>query len=135
MATIIKNTPLLYPELSYKINGILFCVFKELGFGYKEKHIQRAVANAFRNAGIEFQEQVMAIIDMQGKVVGRYFLDFVVEGKIVLELKVAERFLRKDYEQVKDYLDRSGLLLGLLARFGKNGVKTERVLRPRSKSL
>jgi len=123
-------TKLLYPELSYQINGILFSVFKEIGPGYREKHVQRAVADAFRRAGLHFQEQFMVIMQSNANVVGRYFLDFVIEGTIVLELKVAERFFRKDYEQVKYYLHQSKLGLGLVARFGRNGVKVERVVRP-----
>ncbi len=101
--------PLLFPELSYRIGGILFQVFNELGPGYHEKHVQRAVANALRANGVPFKEQVPAEFEFQGRKIGRYFLDFVVDDKIVLELKVRGRFLRKDFEQLKQYLGRTGL--------------------------
>ena len=72
----------------------------------------------------------MIIMKSDSKFIGRYFMDFVVEDKIVLELKVGERLYKKDYDQIKYYLFRTGLDLGLLARFGRNGVRVERVLRP-----
>lgn len=125
-----QSTKLLYPDLSYNVNGILFNTFKEIGPGYQEKHVQRAVAQGFEKAKLNYKEQVMVVMQVHGKVVGRYFLDFVVDEKVVLELKVAERFFRKDYDQVKYYLLTSGIQLGLLARFGRSGVKVERVLRP-----
>ncbi len=125
---------LFFPELSYQIGGILFRVYNELGPGYHEKHVQRAVANALRSAKIAFQEQVPMEFEFQGRSIGRYFLDFVVDSKIVLELKVRGRFLKKDFNQVKQYLRKTGLQLGLLARFGQSGVVIERVLRPHTDS-
>lgn len=123
---------ILYPELCYKINGILFKVFVEMGSGHREKHLQGAVAESFRVAGLKFREQMMVVIKFGEKVVGKYFLDFVVEGKIAVELKVGEHLFKKDYEQVRYYLIESGLKLGLLARFGRHGVAVERVLNPKN---
>ncbi len=124
------DSKVIYPELGYQIYGILFKVFKELQSGYKEKHVQRAVAIALSKTGFKFKEQVKFIIEFGGKIIGCYFLDFIIEEKIVLEIKVAERFYQKDYDQVKDYLFKSGLKLGLLARFGRNGVVIRRILCP-----
>jgi GxxExxY protein len=125
-----SNANLFYPDDCYKIYGILFKVFKNLGVGYKEKHVQRAVAIALNKDGIKFKEQAPFSMNYESRFVGRYFLDFVIEGKIVLELKVGERLYKRDYEQIKYYLLKSGLKLGLLAKFGRNGVAVERVLRP-----
>lgn len=125
-------TELLYPELSYQIVGIFFQVQNFLPNGYQEKHVQRATAIAFTKAGIRFSEQVMTTITFEGKVVGRYFFDFVVEEKIVVEIKVSEKLTKNDFDQVKRYLQRSNLRLGLLARFGQNGVKVYRILKPQS---
>lgn len=122
---------LLFPELSYRIVGILFQVHNTLPNGYQEKHVQRATAIALTQAGIKFAEQVATNIEFGGTTIGRYFFDFVVEDKIVVELKVGERLTRKDFDQVKHYLQRSGLRLGLLVRFGQKGVKVYRILKPR----
>ncbi len=125
------SNELLYPELSYQINGILFSVHNRLlEEGYREKHVQLAVAVTLKENNIKFSEQILVPLLFEGKRVGSYFIDFAIEDKIVLELKVADKVYKKDFDQVKKYLIQSGLKLGLLARFGKNGVKIYRVLRP-----
>lgn len=53
-----EKLKLIYPDLSYKIIGILFEVFNELGYSYKEVYYQRAIAKSFETLGIEFREQV-----------------------------------------------------------------------------
>jgi GxxExxY protein len=121
---------LLYPELSYRIVGILFKVQNELPSGYQEKHVQRAVAVSLLKNKIVFRQQVMTTIEYEGRVVGRYLFDFIVGNKIVVELKVSEKLSKKDFDQIKQYLERSDLKLGLLARFGQKGVRVYRVLKP-----
>lgn len=125
-----ETAELFYPELSYRIVGILFQAQNELGDGYQEKHIQRALAVIFDKERIQFKQQVMIPIIIEDKIVGRYFLDFEIENKIILEIKVGEKLSKKDFDQVKQYLLRFNLQLGLLARFGRNGVKIYRILKP-----
>lgn len=52
---ILRKTDLLYPDLSYKIVGILFDVDNELGYGYKEKYYEQAVSVALGNANIKYE--------------------------------------------------------------------------------
>ena len=56
------------------------------------------------------------------------YLDFLIENKIILELKQGNLFSRKDIEQVYNYLKASNLKLGILARFTKSGVKYKRII-------
>ena len=121
---------LIYPELSYTLVGILFHIQNKLGKGYKEKHVQRAVALALQERDISYKEQVMSKIEFGNKVIGRYYLDFLIDGIIALELKVGEKLTTQDFTQVKDYLAKTGLALGLIACFSRNGVKIYRVLKP-----
>jgi len=122
------RTDLIYPELSYKIIGILFDVYNKLGPGYQEKYYQRAIASAFRKQRFAFREQVpIPLIYLEEKI-GRYFLDFLIENKIVLEIKRGDRFSRKDIEQVYAYLKAKKLKLGLLANLTNRGVKFKRIL-------
>lgn len=122
-------TKILYPELSYKIVGLLFKVFNELGSGLQENIYQKAVKLALENEDIPFLEQVRYDIELFGSFVGRYYIDFVVDNKIVLELKAKKSLSRSDIRQVFGYLKKSRLELGLLARFGHNGVEVKRILR------
>ncbi|MCX5750341.1 MAG: GxxExxY protein [Candidatus Saganbacteria bacterium] len=120
---------IVYPELSYQIVGILFKVFKSLGAGLQEKYYQKAIKLQFIKEGIAFLEQVRIDLDIEGQNVGRYYLDFVVDHKIVLEIKVKPSFCKADFLQVLRYLGKSGLELGILARFGRDGVEIKRILK------
>ncbi len=46
---------IVYKELSYKVVGVIFEVFKELGYGFKERYYEDAIAKEFKNKGIEFK--------------------------------------------------------------------------------
>jgi len=116
--------------LSYKIVGILYDVYNELGSGHREYVYERAIASEFRKSGIKFAEQVPANLTYKGEIIGQYRFDFLVEGKIVLELKQGDRFSRKNFEQVTGYLQLKNLPLGILANFTSSGVVTKRVLSP-----
>jgi len=60
--------------------------------------------------------------------VGNYFLDFVIENKIVLELKKCNRISQKHIEQVYAYLKATDLKLEIIANFTKEGVKFKRIV-------
>jgi len=120
---------LVYPQLSYKIVGILYKVFKNLGPGLQEHYYQKAIKLAFEREGIPFLEQVRVELEMYGKSVGRYYIDFVIDHKIVVEIKSRSNFYRSDIYQVLGYLKKSGIQLGLLARFGRDGVAVKRILK------
>lgn len=124
----LKRKDLFYPELSYKIVGVLFSVFNELGYQYQEKYYQRAVARCFADLGISFKEQLSAPIEFRGKQIGRYIFDFLVDDKIILEIKRGDGFSIVDIRQVLGYLKKSDLKLGILARFSSHGLKFKRII-------
>ena len=126
--TLLKRQDLVYPELSYKIVGVLFDVCNELGAGHQEKYYQKAVAKALNEANVKFKEQVKVPLKYRKENVGIYFLDFLIEDKMILEIKRGDRFSKDFYHQVNAYLEASGLKLGLLANFTNNGVKFKRVV-------
>ncbi len=128
MPTEKKIIDLVYPELSYKVIGILFNVFNELGYGYQEKYYQRAVATLFKKNNIAFCEQVSVSLEFQGNTIGRYYLDFLIENKLVLELKKRDRFLKSNIDQVYGYLKRFDLKLGIIANFTKQDLKFKRIV-------
>ena len=120
---------LIHPDLSYQIVGILFKVYKGLGGGLHEKIYQRAIEQALQNGKVAFQSEVRFDLQYNGTTIGKYFIDFVIDNKIALEIKSKRTLYRSDFRQIYAYLKRSGLELGILARFGLNGVETKRVLR------
>jgi GxxExxY protein len=130
MNTQIKLTrkDLIYPELSYQIMGVLFKVASEMGYGYKEKSYQNAIENEFKDLGIKYDRELSVRITYKGKSVGIVFYDFLIEDKIVLEVKVRDYFSVRDIRQLYSYLKAKNLKLGILAHFTKSGVKYKRVL-------
>jgi GxxExxY protein len=124
----LKRQDLVYPELSYKIKGCAYEVFNELGFGHAEKFYQRALAVQFRKEGITFKEQVYTPLKFKGEIIGKQFFDFLVEDKIIVELKKNNNFSKGNIDQVKQYLQTSKLQLALLINFSSNGVVSKRIV-------
>ena len=79
----------LYGELTGKIIGILYKVYNQLGPGLQEKYYQRAIAEELREIKISFeQEKAIPLLYVYGgKNIGKHILDFLIDNKIILELK------------------------------------------------
>lgn len=121
---------LIYPELSYKIVGVLFKVHSKLGGRYQEKYYQRAVEVALREEEIQFEREITANLTFGKTKIGKYILDFLIEGKIILELKTKPEFDREDFRQIMAYLKAKNLKLGIIANFRGAKLVYKRVLNP-----
>ena len=124
----VKRNDLLYPDLSYRIIGCAYSVFKELGSGCLEKHYQRAMKISLDKNSIENKEQVSHEIKFEDKLIGRIFLDFLVEDKIIVEIKKSDKFSVENINQVYNYLKATGLQLALIINFGRTEVKFKRII-------
>lgn len=122
------ESKVVYPDLSFQIVGILFDVYNTLGSGYLEKHYQKALEHAFTSSSIKYLPQAPYRVKYRQEIVGRYFMDFIIEDKIVLEIKRTEHFSRDDFNQVIGYLKATGYKLGIIASFTSRGLKFKRVL-------
>jgi len=119
---------LVYPELSYQIVGFLFDIFLQLGYGYRENQYQKAIEIAFNNAKLSYKKEVPIKIRYREQFIATNYLDFLVEDKIIIELKQGNQFNQKDIDQLYNYLKATGLKLGILARFTRSGVKFKRIV-------
>lgn len=119
---------LIYPKLSYKIIGALFSVYNSLGAGYTEKYYQRAVAEALKKEGIKFSREIPVKLQFDGATIGHHHIDFLIEDKIVLELKRTRRLLPKDFKQVLMYLKSTNKRLGILANIGREELEYKRIV-------
>ncbi|MCK5460169.1 GxxExxY protein, partial [Candidatus Parcubacteria bacterium] len=98
--------------------------------GYKEKYYEKAIAECFKKENIKFKQQAAYKILLKNKVIGINYIDFIVDDKIVLEIKRGNHFSKQNMNQVKQYLKITKLKLAILANFMPNGVKFIRVLNP-----
>ncbi|MFI5219358.1 MAG: GxxExxY protein [Bacteroidia bacterium] len=127
-ATILKRDDLVYPELSFKLVGYAFEVFNELGYGHHEKHYQKAFAILLKQNNHIFEEQKYYNLKFKGEIIGKSFLDFEIEDKVVVELKKDALFSNKRIEQVLEYLKESEKKLAILISFSSQGVKSKRLI-------
>lgn len=121
---------LVYPQLSYQIVGILFEVHRRLGGDFEEKYYQRAVEKLFQEHNLQYIKELKASIFFEGDKIGKYFLDFFVEGKIIVELKAMPRLTPAHFRQVRSYLKVKNLELGILANFRGDSLLYKRILNP-----
>lgn len=119
---------IVYKDLSYKIIGIAFKVYNKLGFGHREKIIHRAISVELKNEGIGFKNEFSIVIKYEGKIIGTYRIDFVIEDKIVVEIKIANDFYTRDLKQLWSYLKANNYKLGILIIFNKDGVRYRRIV-------
>lgn len=129
-----QSNKILYKELSYEIVGALFDAFKSLGSNYQERYCQRAVEIFLIKRKIPFKREVSVKIAVGNKLIGKHFLDFLINDSIILELKKGNKANMSDIKQVLMYLKTTGLKLGILAYFGSNGVKYKRIINSDSHS-
>ena len=116
------SAKIIYPKLSYKIVGICFDAHNEIGRYAREKQYGDFIAKKFKEKGITFKREFS--ISQSGN-----FVDFLVEGKVILELKTQRIVTSKDYYQIQRYLHAAGLKLGILINFNSKYLNPKRVIR------
>jgi ATP-dependent DNA helicase RecG len=119
---------LLYKDLTYAIRDILFKIRKELGLGHKELIYQRAIEEELKQRGILFTREARIPVFYQKKQVGTYQPDFVIDEKVILELKSLPFIGQKEKKQLWTYLKGSNYSLALLANFGTSDLTIDRVI-------
>lgn len=118
-----KPNKLLFPELSYEVNGVLFKVHNELGRFCREKDYGNLVEKYLKEKGLKYRREVS--IDIGNNIIR---IDFIIEESIALELKAKKLILRDDYYQLKRYLIQLNCSLGIIVNFQDKYLKPRRVL-------
>ncbi|OGK42620.1 hypothetical protein A3A74_06315 [Candidatus Roizmanbacteria bacterium RIFCSPLOWO2_01_FULL_35_13] len=119
---------LIYPTLSYNITGILFKTHNKLGKYYSEKQYCDLIEKYLIEQKITYiREQVLPPI-FEGEKPGRNKADYIVENKIILEVKSKKIITKDDYYQIKKYLTVMHLKLGILVNFRSAYLHPKRIL-------
>jgi GxxExxY protein len=119
---------LLYKELSYRIVGAAQEVHKLLGSGFLESVYEHALAQEFRLRQIPFERQVPLSVMYKDICVGEFRADFVIDGKIILEIKSAASLVPAHGAQALHYLAATGFRLALLINFGARSLQFRRII-------
>jgi GxxExxY protein len=113
-------------ELTEKIIGCAMKVQSTLGPGYLESVYQKALLHELRKTGLKVEYERPAKVQYDGVIVGDFSIDILVEGRIVLELKVAQALVAAHEVQLVNYLSATGIEIGLLLNFGADRLEFKR---------
>ena len=126
---IIENKDkILEADLCYKLQGAIYNVANKYGKGLKEQIYQKALAEEFTKQGLKFEQQKhINIYSLDtGKSLGVYVPDFVMEDKVIIEIKSSNFTTRQDINQQRSYLKASIYEIGYLANFGTSKLDIRR---------
>ncbi len=120
-----------HQDITQKIIGASFEVHKFLGNGFQEVIYQRALAYEFHQAGLTFAREIEQQIYYKNlpEPIGTRRADFVVEDKILVELKATKQLEDVHFAQALNYLKVYKLEVGLLINFGGKSLEFKRLIR------
>ena len=110
-------------ELTYKVIGCAMKVHNTLGNGFQEVIYQRCLAIELKKAGIGYEREVDQIIYYEGMDVGTRRADFVIENKLVVEIKALVNLEDVHLSQAKNYVVAYNFEKGLLINFGATSLQ------------
>jgi len=108
-----------YEELTEKIIKCFYRIYDILGYGFLEKVYENALKIEFGKVGLRFENQFLVKVYYEGEVVGDYFADFVVEDKVIVEVKAVRELGGGEGKQLLNYLKATDKDVGLLLNFGE----------------
>ena len=123
-----EDKSIIHKELSYKIIELALEVHNELGCGFLEKVYENAMMTLFDREKIPARQQAPANVYFQGKVIGQYFADILVDSKVMLELKTVDAITNVHIAQILNYLRATGIKLGLVLNFAKPKFEYKRLV-------
>ena len=119
---------IVYPELSYTLVGILFEAHNQLGRSKSERQYGDLVEKLLREAHINYEREKILPESFEGEQKGRNKIDFLIDDKIVLEIKAKRMIVRDDYFQTMRYLQALNKRLGILVNFRQRYLAPRRIL-------
>lgn len=120
---------MIYKKDSYDIVGTLFEVHNNLGGGFLEVVYKDAIEYEFKKEGIYFEREKEYDINYKGVILlHKFYADFVVLDKIILEIKSVKEFHPKHIAQCINYLKVSGNKLCLLVNFQNESLEFKRIV-------
>jgi GxxExxY protein len=118
-----------HEEITKAVIGCAFEVINELGAGFLESVYEKALLVALRQKGLSVIAQHPIKVIFRGQSVGDFFADILVEGKVIVELKAVKAIAPEHQAQVINYLNATGIEVGLLINFGNPRLEYKRFTR------
>ena len=109
---------MLHKEITSKIISAFYAVYNTLGYGFLEKVYENALVIELEKRGLTIEQQLPIQVYYEGKVVGEYFADLLVNDKVIVELKAVKEIIDAHEAQLVNYLKATNIEVGLLLNFG-----------------
>jgi GxxExxY protein len=121
---------ILFPELSYKLQGILMQTRKIYGSGHKEILYGNAIEELLIENKINFErEKSLQIKSLTtGKIIGSYRPDFIIDNLVILEIKAVDIIPKNFIDQMFSYLRVSDYELGIFVNFRSSKLYIKRII-------
>ena len=119
-----------HEELTHKIIGCAYQVYRKLGFGFLESIYRKAMVIELIRAGLEVEEEKsLKVYYDKGEELGVFFADLFVDDTVVVELKSQRHIVKENEAQLVNYLKGLRRDIGLLINFSPDGVEVKRKYR------
>ena len=119
---------IIYPELSYIICGLCFSIHNNLGRFRSEKSYADALEELFKREKLNYKREFAFFPSFEGEANRRNIPDFLIDDKIVLDVKAKRLVTKEDYYQMKRYLISGDKKLGLIVNFRQKYLSPKRIL-------
>jgi GxxExxY protein len=120
---------LIHKELVFQIVGCAMKVHRELGYGFLEKVYENSLMLLLKKENIEARQQCPVPVHFEDHIVGEYYANILIEGKVLVELKTVDKIINAHYVKLLNYLKATGIRLGLLLNLGPRKLEYERLIR------
>jgi GxxExxY protein len=121
------ETPFPHKEITEAIIGAAFEVYNHLGYGFLERVYQRALQVELLRRGFRADVERRITVRYKDAIVGEYDADLFVEDSVLVEIKIAAQYDKRDEAQVLNELTATGFKIGLLINFGRSKVEFKRL--------
>lgn len=121
-----KTTEIVYPKESYILTGIFYSVHNKLGRFCREKQYSDELEKELKLKEVNYVRE-FRLKDLGDKIEGN-ITDFMIDDKILIDLKAKNFITKDDYYQMLRYLKSSGLKLGLVVNFRSTYLKPKRII-------
>ncbi|MCX6765684.1 MAG: GxxExxY protein [Candidatus Moranbacteria bacterium] len=119
---------ILHKDLCYQLYGLLFNVHNSLGGFCKHNQYCEALEVLLKENGIKYKREIEVPIKFNKIRLAGNILDFLIDDKIVLDIKCKRYITKQDYVQMKRYLRATENELGIIVNFSEKKIKPVRIL-------
>lgn len=109
---------MLHEETTSEIINAFYKVYNALGHGFLEKVYENALVMEIQKRGLTAKQQMPIKVYYEGKIVGEYFADLLINDLVIVELKAVEEIIKAHENQLVNYLKATNLEVGLILNFG-----------------